>query len=280
MGIKLYYYKTGNNFGDILSKNIVEALSGELVKWEKPYRADLIAVGSLFDKVQESRFKRKICSPFKKINVWGTGVHTKGKKLSCNGLDIHAVRGKITADRLGLSVKECVLGDPAILCSKLFELNDPSGREKSVIATPHKNDINSKLWVDKISKLFQVEVETVHLCQDPNVILDKIAKAKCVITSAMHPLIVGHSYGVPVVLVNVGQAVVPGGEYKFRDYFSAIDMPCRWVDLNDILANKLSKTEVEDYFDSSIVSKQKIDDVCMQLINCFPYKIAGDCRLF
>ncbi|MFT7405086.1 polysaccharide pyruvyl transferase family protein [Zhongshania sp.] len=266
--IKLYYMKGGNNFGDILSKDIVAKVSGQEVVHEKAYKADMISTGSLLGKVQRTKLRRAFFRMFKPTYVWGTGIIQDGAKVSENNLIVCALRGELSYGRFDLK-SNIPLGDPALLCSKLF----PYPKEKAVgkyLVTPHLHDKECADWVGKIEELLGEKVEVCDLSQDVHFILKKIASAKGVITSAMHPLIVAHSYQTPVVWVDVGDVVILGGNYKFKDYFSVLDVSFQKISKHDLLSGIISKKDVDDQFESSRVGMERLRFLQDGLLRSFP----------
>ncbi len=275
MTIKLFYIKSGNNFGDILSKYIVEMISGDDVVHSKAYKSDLISTGSLFSKIEKTKFRRFFFRIFRPTYIWGTGINSEGGKLSKLCLRISAVRGKQTADRLGLK-HGLALGDPALLCSYLFPqstLSAENSINKKYLATPHLEDKNNFIWVEKVKKILGEDVEICDLSQDITIILEKIAGAKAVITSAMHPLIVSHSYGVPVVWIDVGHPTVLGGDYKFKDYYSALNLEAKSIRLDNIISDNISKQDLLNHFKSSILDKNYLKKIQKDLLGSFPEKL-------
>jgi hypothetical protein len=260
--------KGGNNFGDILSKDIVAKVSGQEVVHEKAYKADMISTGSLLGKVQSTKFRRAFFRMFKPTYVWGTGIIRDGKKVSKNNLVICALRGDLSYGRFDLS-SNVPLGDPALLCSKLFTYPKGNGAGKYLV-TPHLHDKECDDWVSKIEELLGESVEVCDLSQDVHYILGKIAGAKGVITSAMHPLIVAHSYQTPVVWVDVGDVVILGGDYKFRDYFSVLDIPFQKITKHELLSGIIKKEDIDKQFETSQVGVERLDFLQDGLLRSFP----------
>ncbi|GAA4099880.1 polysaccharide pyruvyl transferase family protein [Zhongshania borealis] len=266
--IKLYYMKGGNNFGDILSKDIVAKVSGQDVVHAKAYRADIISTGSLLGKVQNTKLRRAFFRMLKPTYVWGTGIISDGGSVSKNNLVICALRGRLSFGRFDLN-SDVALGDPALLCSKLFPYKKDKKAGKFLV-TPHLHDKECEAWIDRIEKLLGEEVEVCNLSQDVDYILEKIANAKGVITSAMHPLIVAHSYRTPVVWVDVGSVVILGGNYKFEDYYSVLDIPLQKITKDDLLEGMVSKENIEDQLEKSYVGLERLRSLQDGLIASFP----------
>lgn len=273
MAIKLYYMKTENNFGDMLSKDIVEEVSKHSVEYEKIAKADLVSTGSLFQKLEGKYWKRLFLRGFRATYVWGTGTISDGKPLKKFKLKIKAVRGKLTQKRLGLKEHECALGDPALLCSKIFPKQVTEADGKKFLVTPHLHDKNYKPWVKKLEEIIGEEVDVCLLDEDVHDVLEKISKAKGVFTTAMHPLIVSHSYAVPVLWFAPEREVLIGGNYKFQDYYSVFDLNVPEASIEQLLEGSLGKEDLLSGLENSIVCREKLNQVQQGLLDSFPYEL-------
>ena len=78
--IKLHYFRSRSgipNFGDELSRDVVEFVTGQTVTRSSGYSADLVAIGSILDRYLSN--KGKIACHTRKalgrpIFVWGSGL--------------------------------------------------------------------------------------------------------------------------------------------------------------------------------------------------------------
>lgn len=140
--------------------------------------------------------------------VWGTGVNRKmeNSMLSAKRLDVRAVRGPLTAATLkdiGIAVPE-VYGDPGILVSIVFPLKrDP---QHDYLVVPHFREG----WWRHMSH------PKLSPAQAPTVFLKKLVKARRVISSSLHGIVLAESYGIPAIwLENTS------GEhtFKYHDYY-------------------------------------------------------------
>ena len=57
--LALHWSSSKPNFGDALSPLICEVISGREIKFAKPSQCDLIAIGSLMQRVKEGFFSKK-----------------------------------------------------------------------------------------------------------------------------------------------------------------------------------------------------------------------------
>ena len=109
--IKLYWTQGlndgGKNFGDWLSPKLCEAISGRPVVYASAKQCDMIAIGSVFQRLKNHFWNHR-------VHVWGTGLIEKHATIRSPHY-IHAIRGKLTANTIsGKSTN--IFGDPGLLC--------------------------------------------------------------------------------------------------------------------------------------------------------------------
>jgi pyruvyltransferase len=194
------------NMGDYLSRVIVsEVLSlrdREIVeKIDKSKR--LFAIGSVlhFAKTGET--------------VWGAGINWKinPKEHKFGNLDVRAVRGPLTRDYLihrGIDVPE-VYGDPALLTplflpAKLLCASDYATEPYLVV--PHMNEPPDKFNSFK-EKIISPKCK-------PAEFIAQMLRAKLIISSSLHGIILAEAYGIPAVYLDMGNGEAIG---KYDDYY-------------------------------------------------------------
>lgn len=220
-GIKIYYQPVANNFGDMLSPRLVTAVTGRACVRAKPQQADLVAVGSLLDKVVQKRWKRLLAGRLAPLAVWGTGFLYPGPKCCSTLLCFMAVRGEHSRDRfLGLN-GHCALGDPALLTGALFPQAGTSSNRRILLLPSLVDEGN---WIEAALANGDLGAEHLSITDDTDMLLQAIANANLVITSAMHAMIVAISYGVPAVWVAPDQNRFEGGDTKYHDFYSVFGM--------------------------------------------------------
>jgi pyruvyltransferase len=140
--------------------------------------------------------------------VWGTGVNAKAQAgpLKARRLDVRAVRGPLTASRLeelGIDVP-AVYGDPGILVSRIF----PHERKPrwDYVVVPHFRE----RWL----RFFPHP--TLSPAQAPEPFLRKLVRARRVISSSLHGLVLAESYGIPAVWLENRSGEAP---FKYHDYY-------------------------------------------------------------
>ncbi|QYA27128.1 polysaccharide pyruvyl transferase family protein [Gramella sp. MT6] len=206
--------KSHENYGDLLSKYLVEKISGKKVEWVQPkkipwYRLDksnVLAAGSIIHHATKSSF------------VWGSGIIDHDQKVA--KANFRAVRGPQTRQYLNDLGYHCpeVFGDPAILLPLYFK---PKVEKKHRVGiVPHYHDFKavSEQYPDnkdiKIIDLMTLDVENVTR---------QILECEKIISSSLHGLIVAHAYEIPAIWVKFSNKLF-GNDIKFRDYFESVNI--------------------------------------------------------
>lgn len=229
--IKLHWASSKPNFGDCLSPKIVEAVSGRAVKYAKIKDCDLVAVGSLLQRLNYRFWSRK-------VHIWGAGFIESGATVNCRH-HVHAVRGPLSRARLGLSDRDVVYGDPGLLSDRLIDGKVIKKKHRLVIIA-HYKDKSSPYF----SELCQANpsARIVDIFSGVDEVLNEIAASHFVISSAMHGLIAADSLGVPNAHVSLGSDV-RGGGFKFADYYGSLALEDRCVpirEMTDLLLEECS----------------------------------------
>lgn len=275
MTIKLYYQNIESNFGDLLSKEVVEYVGADNVDWSPLKKAELVALGSLGERIALKKFKRYLLCKAKPLDIWGTGFLSPGRKISDRFVQIYALRGLYSKDRFGIS-SSVVLGDPGYLTPLIYKnlvLNSDLKNDKSILCLPHLHDGASSKWIDKIYNIFpNKKVISLNLSDSFKKIVTSIARADCVISTAMHPLIVAQSFGIPFVWVESGNNIHSGSRYKFEDTFSVFKSIPESILLEKLINNRIFLSDLNKAMDSSLVPDHLISTVQQDLISSFPRK--------
>jgi hypothetical protein len=166
--------------------------------------------------------------PTKKPRViWGAGLmHEESTALLPNDL-IVSVRGQLTLERIvgkssaHTSLDSVGLGDPGLVTSLAFAHTKPAD-PSSILFIPHLVDRNSMELRQLLSSV--PESKVLDVTRDPRALCAEISQARMVLSSALHPLIVADSYGIPNARIILSDRI-HGGDFKFRDYYSVFDAP-------------------------------------------------------
>lgn len=287
--INLFYYT--KNFGDELSAYLVRKLSGKTVRFcyplsikrilrnyiaffhllltgKKPscelltaysLKPVLVAVGSLLESVNRHCI------------VWGTGMAQS--TLRINPGRVIMTRGFLSqkiVENMGGQVlnKEC--GDPALLLPLIY--NPDVEKKYDITIIPHRSHYERmKEDIAKSHHHIHIVNLTVESEVDIEAIIKEIKQSRFILSSSLHGIIVAHAYGIPALRVYFED--LPGGDFKFKDYFSSVDIPyytpLDWKQI--IAANMVKKTaELED---EQAVESDKLHMVQKALLRNFPYAL-------
>lgn len=277
--ISLYFYNC-NNAGDILNQTLIYDLFGIPVKEERFISSDMIAIGSVLERIVSGSITGKRdkelqaeADKSKKITVWGTGLmygyDDYSKMKFIRPVDIRAVRGELTRNAcekiMGKKVK-CVTADPGLLAPYLLD-RIPEKKYKIGII-PHFREYEVEEYFEQYKEISSKydDCLIIDLSEEPTEVLKKIASCETIMSTSLHGLIFADSLGVPSLWCEFTEKVIGNG-YKFRDYYSSYGLTVNPFDLRseelptvDYIKNNY-KVQYSD-----IVKKQE------QLIRCFPYQ--------
>lgn len=258
--INLHWSDSKPNFGDALSPLICKLVSGCNINHSSIENCDLVAIGSLMQRVKE-----RIWS--KRIHVWGTGFISQEENRNSRHY-LHAVRGKLTAKilRAGIST---ALGDPGLLASLLINKTSANKTEQKYkcLIIPHYKDNNHPSLSTLIEKNIP-DIAIADVFQPCNDLLLKILSSEVVLSSAMHGLIAADSLGIPNAWIKLSDDV-RGGDFKFRDYYSVFNIEPKSLNVNDLSYETLKRI-VDTY------SRPGLNEVKQSLIDSFPLELRGD----
>jgi len=244
------------NFGDIITPYIVEALTGQYpfyisMRTRLPkFFKHSIMVGSI------------IASSKPNTIVWGSGIIKENEVI--NGGTFLAVRGPKTAKRLmelGFRAPE-IYGDPALLLSKLYNRDNIEKSFKFGLISHYIDfdEMHSNLYPN--DDVLHIDLRTNSV---ENVI-DEILKCEKIISTSLHGIIVAHSYGIPAVWWKYSDKL-SGDNIKFVDYYESIEIS-NFTDNNDKTLNEIIETN------NFILPKVNvIKNIQDGLLKSFPYTI-------
>ena len=245
--------KEKENYGDLLSKYIVEKVSCKNSKWYNPKthsHKNLFAIGSILNLTNRQSI------------VWGSGIINSNDKVEA--LDFRAVRGPYTRANILNSGKNCpeIYGDPALLLPKFF---NPQTRKKYRLGViPHINDITIA------RKIFgsQSDIKIISLyTHDIESVTKEILECEKILSSSLHGIIVPHAYGIPAIFYKFSNNLIGDG-VKFRDYFASVQIP-EYVDENLKIANNEVITAL--FSPSKQPKKERIEYLSQGLLSSFPH---------
>jgi len=208
-GLPLFWWKEGDfvNFGDHLSKVMVERIVGSPVKYynkkTKNQTKKLLGSGSIYYFANEGDV------------VWGSGINGKRpdkKDYVFKNLDVRAVRGPLTRqfldENFGIKAPE-IYGDPALLFPYLFpEFKKASHPKNDYLVIIHYLDAHFFENTPQKNVLFATDAW--------DVVINAILNSKFVISSSLHGVILAEAYGIPARLLRLTDEEPL---FKFYDYY-------------------------------------------------------------
>lgn len=268
-------YAPLQNAGDLLNKDLVEKLSGKQVVCSKTYDADMIAIGGAlvglqYGKDPKRRFLQKLLRLIygkKPLYVWGSGFFREDNEngLYRSNLRVCALRGQLSREKLsGLTGEsyDVPLADAGLL-SSLFVEGTPE-KEYDVGIIPHfsqKDELRFQALKESFSSACIIDIQ-----QEPEVVINQIARCRYILSSSLHGLIFADGLGVPNLHI-LGKAPLAGGSFKFEDYYSCYGLPHVPWSLDEGFPT------VEGIKSRYRVPAEAVRQKQKQLMDCFPREL-------
>lgn len=249
----LRWCQTPSNWGDVLSKELAEKISGKKVKWVNTNDGKdidkYISIGSILGWADEY------------TTVWGSGFISQGSKLSSKPRSIRAVRGPLTLGLLksqGIDCKDVALGDPALLYPRYYF---PKIRKKYKLGIiPHYVDQSNSYF----AKLNNSGILVINILDPIDKVVNEILSCEMIASSSLHGIIAADSYGVPSTWLEFSNKVIGSG-FKFRDYYMSVH---RKIEEPLFVTESTRINEILDRCDD-----YKIDIDLDELYDSCPFKI-------
>lgn len=210
--IRLYWWNKSANFGDAISRRIVEHVSGRAVEWAEAGEAELFALGSIMRTVARSHKAPRA----HKVHVWGAGMLKPVGRSFLGHVRVAAVRGPETARILRL--EGVALGDPGLLIADA--LGEEIARGERVGIIPFHAKADDPLYAEIAARIPGGEVIDVR-ADDPLEVVRRIASCRYVVSASLHGLITADAYGVPNTWMDSGE-LIGTPAFKYEDYAASI----------------------------------------------------------
>ena len=216
--MQIVYYKDAvGNFGDDLNEVMWPRLLPEDVL-SAPDTV-LVGIGSLLD---QARF-RDVETAGKRVFVLGSGAAYGRLPDDRQRWTFLAVRGPLTAALI--EQPEAAATDSAALLARLPELVQPAAQRDAILFMPHHRTLVNSRWREAAERAGLTFVDPQWT---PDRILACYARAKLVVTEAMHGAIVADTLRIPWIPVMISPEV---SIFKWRDWASSLDLPYKPVAL-------------------------------------------------
>jgi pyruvyltransferase len=208
--VKVFWYKSIQNFGDSINPILIQLLTGKKAVWVNPLyysRKHVLAVGSILSTANSHSV------------VWGSGFLSEEDKCVQRSTEVRAVRGPESRQKLLEGGVECpeVFGDPALLLPKVYSPNIEKENRLGVVV--HYADANNS-WLEGIQKEQGVKVLNIQE-PDPLRFIDDVLSCERIASSSLHGIILADAYGIPSTWIKLSEGV-KGGGFKFLDYFTSV----------------------------------------------------------
>jgi pyruvyltransferase len=265
--IPLFYWsetrlmgKARENYGDLLSRYIVEKVSNRAVKWVNPSKTLWYGI----NKQNYSAIGSILHHTSRQTIVWGSGIIDRKKVIRAK--KFLAVRGPLTRKYIIKSGMECpeIYGDPALLLPEFY--NPEIEKEFEVGVIPHYNDYY--LALDLFKGMNNVKVIDLMTNNIEEVTMD-ILKCRKTISSSLHGIIVSHAYGIPSIQVKLSARIFGDG-VKYEDYFNAVDIDNYVVPFVD---SPLFLDKLDNYFkpSNSLIEPERLTYLKEDLLRVQPF---------
>lgn len=259
--IKLYWWNDYGqgiaNFGDELTKEIIENIFGYKIIFAVPEEAEMVGAGSIIEIVSR-RNKKNV------LYVWGSGFMWRNTQESgdLDGLRFVATRGRLSRERIVSSNGKYIglaIGDPGLLSSVVYKPSKTITDSVGVVA--HFVDADNPL-VEKLRDDSRFMI--INPLDSPEEVAKKITSCRLVLSSSLHGLIVADSFSIPNTHIQFSDKVA-GGSYKFEDYYSSTDRDYVQGDKNRIFEDAYLK-ELQDKYHKV----GNLTDIQRKLVKSFP----------
>lgn len=203
MTYTFYWGDVPNNFGDILTKNILDHFDIKHTHTNNFKNANMFATGSI---ARLASFG---------ATVIGSGMIRKGENANPT-VNWKSVRGPLTRDNIIRCGGECpkIYGDPALLLPMFCE---ESEKKHEIGLVPHYQDY------DRVNKQYKDKYHVINVVnKDPLAVAKEITKCKKIISSSLHGIICAHAYQIPAAQIKFSK--LHGDGTKFHDYYASVGL--------------------------------------------------------
>lgn len=229
----IYFQDPRGNFGDELNRwlwpqIIGDSISGfghhgrETFEENRAEKTLFYGIGTILDE--------RMPEEPEKI-VFGSGCGYGVPLESLHGCKVFFVRGRKTAESLGLPVSKA-LTDPAILLRRFFDVIPDKDRIHPVSFMPHHSSVAGGFWQKACHALNIHYIDPLGF--DIESVVGQISASRLIIAEAMHGAIVADTFRVPWIPVS---SVTETNPFKWQDWCSTLDLTYKPVLLTAIFHN-------------------------------------------
>lgn len=257
---KQIYGTEPENYGDLMSKYLVEKISNKITRWVQPKKMkwyhfnkkNYLVIGSI------------LAHATKDSIIWGSGIISKDATVA--KATFLAVRGPETRKRLLALGYNCpeVYGDPGLLLPKYYNPKIEKTHTYGII--PHYVDyelVNEWYRDDAAVKVINLRTNDVESTTR------EILSCEHIISSSLHGLIISHAYQIPAVWVQFSDKLY-GDNVKFKDYFDSVKLPNYQA---SFISDKITISEMDTIINSqaNLPEEDVIINLQNKLITACPF---------
>lgn len=216
----IYYWDYEQNWGDSINEFIFNSiLEKKVYSFNKIFNIKnqeiITGIGSVLN------------SKLTNYSIWGSGFLSEKHTLIHSPNEVLALRGKLTEKKInGLFGKSTdQFGDPGLLFKEFYNPIFPKEYKLGII--PHFKELDEKVIQDIKSK-YGFEINIISPTIDVFKFADEVSKCESILSSSLHGLVLAESYGIPTSRISISNKLI-GGDYKFEDYYSGVNIPLKAV---------------------------------------------------
>lgn len=200
--MKVYWGDVPENFGDVLTRQILNYFNIEFTHTNNFKNADTFITGSIARLAPSGS------------TVIGSGMIRKNENADPT-VEWKSVRGPLTRKNVIRCGGECpeIYGDPALLLPLFCSASE---KKHKVGIVPHYSDYREVK--NQYSNYYIIDVVN----KDPLKVANQISSCERIISSSLHGIIAAHSYGIPAARVSFSK--LHGDGSKFIDYAESVDV--------------------------------------------------------
>jgi pyruvyltransferase len=277
--VALYYFESRRhpNVGDRLNVDLLRTLTGRTARAATADDATHVCIGSLLE-----AFLCRASEPPRgglPLAVWGAGfigppgLRDGRVERPTRPLDVHAVRGRLTLERLramGVDVSLTALGDPGLLARMLVPTAPARPRYRLGLVA-HYVDERDPAFARVRARVPSTRL--IRVGADPSQFLAELRECEMVLSSAMHGLIAADSLGIPNARIRVADRIT-GGDYKFHDYYSVFGVDPQPLSRDDLW--NLTTPDLERIEGAYAITPAAVNRVIDSLLSSCPFTVRAE----
>ncbi len=238
--MKLFYWGYSPNFGDQLNPWLWPKLMGDIFADGDADKSVFVGIGTLLGIESQAHYPPQALKA-----VMGAGAGY-GQRLSFDEKwKFYAVRGPLTAERLGLDARLAVT-DGAVLL-RTVPLAAQKTKKYPVSYMPHWESRKHWDWTRLENEIGLHIIDPTD--KDVDKLLGEIAASELVIAEAMHGAIVADALRVPWIPVKMHGHIL---DFKWRDWCASLELSYEPVQLEPLFSPHVTAEKVKRRLDAKI----------------------------